>query len=568
MRRRTRWILFLLFIIIVGIFVTRRALRGPAIAEGSYLVLDLDGEYAEAPPQDILGRLLRRRTPPLIDVLTMIREAQVDHRIKGVVARIGSLDVGWAKAQDIRDALLDYRKSGKPLLALLQQEMSGGNKEYYVASAADRVYLSPDVTAPLTGLLAQFFFLGGVWDKLDVQMDVEKVREYKTFGDMIAYKEMTPAHREMANSLLDSINGQFVSGLARARGLEAATVQALINGAPVAPPEYESAHLSDGTKYLEDLHDEIGGDQTPLVQTKDYAQVDPKSLGLDSGPKLAVVYATGPIATGESGRSIQGETMGADSVSQALKDAADDSEAKAIIFRIDSPGGSALASDLVWRATQEAVKKKPVVVSMSDVAGSGGYYIAAGASRIVAQPATLTGSIGVVLVRPNIRGFLARLGVTTETLNRGTFASLDDVTTPLSDEGRQKLIAEMDHIYRIFVDRVAAGRKLSADQVNEIGRGRVWTGAQARDNGLVDELGGFATAIDVAKKAANIPATQEVELVFYPQPKSLLERLGELLGAHARIDMPAAWQRALSALVPPFEPGSVLTMMQAAIDVH
>lgn len=568
MRRRTRWILLLLFLVVTGVFVNRRLLRGPAIPSNGYLVLALEGAYTEAPPQDLLGRLLRRREHSVIDVLMMIREAQVDQRIKGMIAKIDSLQIGWAKAQDIRDALLEFKQSGKPLLALLQNELSGGNKEYYIASAADRIYLSPDVTAPLTGLAAQFFFLGGVWDKLDIQMDVEKIREYKTVGDMIGNKEMTPAHREMANSLLDNVNGQFVSALARARGLEAAEVTALIDRAPVSPPEYESAHLSDGTKYLEELHDEVGGEQTPLVQMKDYAQVTPKSLGLDTGPKIAVVYATGAITTGESGTSFQGQTMGADTVSRALKDAADDTNARAIVFRIDSPGGSALASDLVWRATQEAEKKKPVIVSMSDVAGSGGYYIAAGASRIVAEPATLTGSIGVVMVRPNVRGLLARLGVNTVSLSRGKFADIEDVTAPLSPEGRQKLVAEMEHIYQNFVDRVADGRKLSAERVNEIGRGRVWTGEQAKENGLVDELGGFTTAVRVAKEAVGIPPMQEVELAFYPQPKSLLERIGETLGTRASLELPAAWQSALRALAPPFAEGSLLTMMPASIEVQ
>lgn len=567
MRRRTRWILFLLFVLIVAAFIARRVLRGPAVLNNSYLVLELNGSYAEAPPQDIVGRLLRRRERTLFDVLTMIREAQVDRRIKGMIAKIDSLNIGWAKAQDLRDALLEYKKSGKPLLALLQQE-SGSNEEYYIASAAERIYLSPDVTAPLTGLAAEYFFLGGVWDKLDIQMNVDKIGEYKSVGDMIGGKEMTPANREMGDALLDSIYGQFISAVAHARSLDPAAVTALIDQAPVSPLECETAHLSDGTKYVEDLHDEVGGEQSPLLPMKDYAQVDPKSLGLNTGPLVAVVYAAGTITSGESGTSFEGPMMGAETVSRALEDAASDDAVRAIVLRIDSPGGSALASDLVWRATQEARKKKPVIVSMSDVAGSGGYYIAAGASRIVAEPATLTGSIGVVMVRPNIRGLLARLGINTATLSRGKFAAVGDITTPLSAEGRQKLIAEMDHIYQNFVDRVATGRKLSAERVNEIGRGRVWTGAQAKENGLVDELGGFATAIQTAKEAAGIAPTQEVEIAFYPRPKSLLERLGGWLDTDTPVSLPASWQRALVSLSPPFEAGSVLTMMRESIEVR
>jgi len=568
MRRRTRWILFLLFLVIVAAFIARRVLRGPAVLNNSYLVLELNGRYAEEPPQDIVGRLLHPRERTLIDAVTMIREAQADRRVKGMIAKIDSLNIGWATAQDLRDALLEYKKSGKPLLALLQQEISGSNKEYYVASAADRIYLSPDVTAPLTGLAAEYLFLGGVWGKLDIQMDVEKIREYKTIGDMIGSQEMTPAYREMADSLLDNMNGHFISTLAHARGLDPEAVTALINEAPVSPPEYEAAHLSDGTKYLEDLHDEIGGEQTPLLQMKDYAQVDPKSLGLNTGPTIAVVYATGAITTGESHTSLQGQMMGAETVSRALKDAADDDGVRAIVLRIDSPGGSALASDLVWRATQDARKKKPVIVSMSNVAASGGYYIAAGASRIVAEPTTLTGSIGVVMVRPNIRGLLARLGINTVTISRGKFADLEDLTTPLSDEGRQKIIAEMDYIYQIFVDRVATGRRLSAERVNDIGRGRVWTGAQAKENGLVDELGGFMAAIQAAKEAVGIAPAQEVALAFYPRAKSLLERVGSWLDADAALDLPPAWQRALGSLSPPFEAGSMLTMMRESIEVR
>jgi protease-4 len=569
MRRLMRYLFILFLIALVGGFVVRRVLRAPAIKSGSYLLLEVGGSYSEAPPPDLIGNLLRRRERALIELLTMIREAQVDQRIKGVIIKVTPLEIGWGKIQDIRDALLEFKESRKPLLALLQLEASGSNKEYYLASAADRVYLSPSVTAPLNGLAASFVFLGGVWEKLDIQMDVEKIREYKTFGDMLANKEMTAAHREMANSLLDSLNAQFIDGIMRSRGLDADAVRALIDKCPVSPIDYEAAHLSDGTRYLQDLHDEIGGDQTPLVETKDYEQVDAKSLGLGVGPKIGVVYAVGGIMTGESGTGIQGEMMGSDTVSHALEDAADDDAVRAIVFRVDSPGGSALASDLVWRATQQARKKKPVIVSMSDVAASGGYYVSAGGSRILAQPGTLTGSIGVVFARANIKGLLARLGINTETITRGPFANLEDVTTRLTPEGRQKLVMEMDHIYDVFVDRVAAGRKLTAERVNDIGRGRVWTGAQAKDNGLVDELGGFMAATQAAKMAAGIAMKQEVELVYYPRRKSLLERLSEALGSGNSTDLPQAWQQALHAAVLPFgEKGSLLTLMPHAIDVH
>jgi protease-4 len=567
MRKRLRYILFLLLVLSIGTWVVRIRLGGPRIASGSYLLLDINGVYAEAPPQDIIGRLLRGRERALIDLLTLLREAQVDQRIAGVIARIGSIDSGWAKVQDMRDAFLEYKTSGKPLLALVEHEAAGGNKEMYLAAAADRLYVSPASTAPLTGLAAQFFFLGGVWEKLDIEMDVEKIREYKTMGDMIANKAMTAAHREMADSLLDSIDSQLVSGLAQGRGLEPAAVRGLIDRCPVSPRDLETAHLSNGTKYWQDLRDELGTD-TPLVPMKDYAQVSGSSLGLGVGPKIGVVYAVGMIVTGEGGSGIEGQTLGADSVSAALADAAADDDVRAILLRIDSPGGSALASDLVWRATQAARSKKPVIVSMSDVAGSGGYYIAAGATTIVAQPATMTGSIGVVFARPNIRGLLARLGITTETLTRGRYADLDAVTTPLRPDGRKKLTDEMTHVYDVFVERVAAGRHLSADRVNEIGRGRVWTGVQAKDNGLVDELGGFAAAVHAAQRAAGIDPKQEVELVFFPKPESLLGHIAALLNTGAADAVPPALRSVLRSFALPFQEGALLTLMPAAIDIR
>jgi len=568
MRKRIRKILILLVVIGVVALIVRSHFREPPIKAGSYLLLDIGGTYVEAPPQDLLGRLLARDERTLIDLLSTIRKAQVDTRIKGVIARIKLIETGWAKVQDIRDQLAEFKTSEKPLIALLEQEAVSSNKEYYLASIADRIYLAPNVTAPLNGLAAQFLFLGGVWDKLDIQMDVEKIREYKTFGDMLANKEMTPAHREMANSLLDSVDAQFVDTVARARGLEPARVRALIDECPVTPTEFEAAHLSDGSRYLQDLHEEIGGEQTPLVETKDYAQVRASALGLGAGPKIAVVYGVGAIVTGESGSSVQGQMLGADSVTHALEEAADDDDVRAVVFRVDSPGGSALASDLVWRATQRVRAKKPLIVSMSDVAGSGGYYIAAGANRIVAQPETMTGSIGVVFARPTIKGLLARFGVNTETISRGKFAALDDLTTPLSAEGRQKLVTEMTYIYDVFVDRVAKGRNLTKEQVNEIGRGRVWTGTQAKENGLVDELGGFRAAIRAAKTAVGLEPTQEVELIFFPKQKSLFERLGELANARMAVQLPRSWQEILRAAAPPFADGTLLTLMPESVEVR
>jgi protease-4 len=286
---------------------------------------------------------------------------------------------------------------------------------------------------------------------------------------------------------------------------------------------------------------------------------------------MAIIYGVGTVTTGESeSRPGGGDgSMGADTLVEAFRDATEDEAVSAIIFRIDSPGGSALAADLIWQAAHTAREKKPVIVSMSDVAASGGYYVAAPATRVVADPATITGSIGVVLAKPNVRGLLAKLGINTVELQRGDMASMLSMTESFSPAQLARLNATMEAIYDLFLDRVASGRALEKAQVNEVGRGRVWTGAQAQERGLVDELGGFFSAINAAKKAAGIPVEERVALTFYPQQKSLLRRLAKALGAQLIGAAPPWWreiERATAAWQ--FPAGSVLTLMPEHITIH
>jgi protease-4 len=566
--RKRRWVILFLLLLVVGGLVSRFTGGGAGIKTGSYLLVDIKGNFVEGPPEDLVGRLLAEGGLGLFDVLQSLRAAARDERIAGLVLRVGQLETGWAKARELREALLAFKRSGKPVIAVMEQETFASNLEYYVASVADRVHLAPATTAPLTGLASQFLFLGGLWEKLDIDMHVEKVREYKTMGDFLAFKKMTPEHREMANAILDGIDAEFVGAIADSRGLEADAVRDLIDQGLASPTEFREAKLSDGIKYLRTVHDSIGGEQTPLVDLEDYADIDVTDLGLGVGPRIGVLYASGAIVSGESGTSVNGSTIGADTISEALDEVAKDDDVVALVMRVDSPGGSALASDLIWRARHAVQDKKPVVVSMSDLAASGGYYISVGADRILAQPTTLTGSIGVVVARPMIRGLLADAGINSETLTRGKYAHMSDLTVPLADTGKAKLGAQVRHIYREFVDRVASGRKMTADAVDEVARGRVWTGAQAVEQGLVDELGGFWDAIDAAKELAGLDVSEEVELVFYPRPKPFAERIAESLGMSAETRLPEPLARILGTLVPPFAPGTILTMMPYAIDVR
>ncbi len=567
MRKRWRYVLLFCLVAVLAAAIVEIARLAPPLPQGSYVQIDLGGSYREAPPSGLLGRLLRERPGAFLDLLDLIRRIRDDARIEGVVVRVTPLAIGWGKAQEIRAALLELAAAGKRVISLVEGESGAGTLEYYVASAAQAVYLAPASSVPLNGLAAQFLFLGGIWEKLDIEVNVEKIREYKTFGDMIANKEMTAAHREMANSLLDSMSAQIVADIASARGMSAAEVRAWMDKAPSTGRDLEAAKLSDGVKHLQDLETELTP-ETPFIQAKEYAASRRTRVPLSSRAKIAVVYAAGNIVTGESTHAPGQEIAGADTLSEALRDVQEDDDIKAIILRVDSPGGSALASDLIWRATQSVRKRKPIVVSMSDVAASGGYYISAGADRIVADPGTMTGSIGVVSMRPYLRKFLRGLGINSETITRGKFADMNDVTSPLDAERRQRLTREIEHVYEVFVDRVADGRKLSSERVNEIGRGRVWTGAQAKEIGLVDELGGFHVAEAAARALAGIAADEETELVFFPRSESFLGSLSELIDVESRLRLPRLLQAATEALLLPFEEHSVLTLMPQRIEVR
>jgi signal peptide peptidase SppA len=287
--------------------------------------------------------------------------------------------------------------------------------------------------------------------------------------------------------------------------------------------------LIDSTRFEDEVIADLG--DVPVVSGRDYAAVDPASVGFDPVAQFALIYGSGSVITGEGRTSRTGvPVLASDTVSRALTDAAEDDAIRAIIFRIDSPGGSALASDVVWRATQLAKEKgKPLIVSFSDVAASGGYYVAAGADAIVASPGTITGSIGVVVLRPVLRGLFEKLDIGFATLTRGTHANIALSTESLSEDTRERLRAEVDSIYDLFVERVAAGRTLTPERVNELGRGRVWTGAQAAEHGLVDELGGLRAAARAAKVAAGIDPDADVALIPYPRPQPFSEQVSEAL---------------------------------------
>lgn len=569
MSRRRVIVLLGLALLLALIFLPR---GGPTIEQGSILVLELSGAYVESAEPSIFGRLFGEQRRPFVSVLSELKKAQRDPRIDAVVLRIRQLQIGWGMAQELRDAIGDLHDAGTPTLAYLETGGLGANREYYVASAASELVISPGTTSPIIGLGMEYLFLGGLWEKMGAGLEVIGSGEYKSAADTLGGTKMTEPHREMATALLDSTFEQFVNGIALGRHLEPALVRQLVEAAPVKPEDLMNAGLADGVEPFDRAVERMGGG--PLVDASEYAAIDPESIGWKPVARHALVYGSGMVMMG-SGTNTPGgsRVLTSDTVSQALLDAADDPEISAIIFRVESPGGSPLASDIVWRAAERAKERgKPFIASVSNMAASGGYYVLAGADQIVAHPSSLIGSIGVFVMRPVIAGLLEKLGIGVETMTRGEFAGILLASSPLSDRGRERLKSEIDALYELFVARVSEGRGLSAEQVDAVGRGRVWTGIQAREHGLVDELGGLRTAVRLANVAAGLDADADVALVPYPAPRSLADQVAEALqGSIARAAAPlrlSGLAAKLETLVTALPAGAPLLVAPLVVEIR
>jgi protease IV len=540
--------------------------RGPSIGQNSTLFLRIGGDLAEVPPGGLLGQFVE--TPPTIhDIVDSLRKAKVDRRVAGVVLRPNGLAGLWGKVQEIREAVVDYRRSGKPIIGFLEY---GGQQEYYLASACTKVFLMPASSLDLSGVASYELFLRGTFDKIGTVPDFLHIGEYKTASNTFTQRTFTPAHREMTESLTEDSYKQLVKGIAEGRKKSQADVRSVIDRGPLLPEEAVRLGLVDDLAYEDQLDDKVRLGTGPLrrIDDKQYSGVNMTSLGLNRGPRIAVIYAIGLIASGKgSYDSPGGSVAGSDTLIEYIRKARSDSSVKAIVLRVDSPGGSAIASDVIWREVMLTRDHKPIVASMSDVAASGGYYIAMPANAIVAEPGTLTGSIGVVVGKFAVRGTLDKLGLNMESVSRGRFAELTSPLRPFDTEERAKIAEQMQATYDLFVEKAAQARKTTPEKIDAIGQGRVWTGQQAKDLGLVDELGGLRRAIALAKERAKIGADREVEIVTYPPRKSLYEVVTNPFGAETgglTAFLSGPERRALSTLVSPltvFRSGEPLALM-------
>jgi protease-4 len=570
-------IVFAIVISIAGTAALYFALsRGPVVPSAAILVLKPSGDLQDTLPDDVVGQLLGNDVKTVRGFVDSLHKAKRDPRVKAVLLMPGSLDSPyWGKVQELRDAVLDFRRSGKKVVAYLEY---GGDREYYLASAADRVFLLPTSPLDLTGVASYEIFLRGALDKIGAYPDYLKIGQYKTAPNQLTEKQMTPAHRQMSEALNHDMYEQLVRGIAEARRKPEADVRALVDRGPFTPEEALRAGLVDDLAYEDQLDDRVpemrsGSRELPRLQGDDYERVSAESVGFRPQSRIGVLYASGTIASGKSGYSpTDGAIVGSDTMVEQIRELRNDGSIKAIVLRIDSPGGSSVASDVIWRElmiTRDDQPSRPLVVSMSDLAASGGYYIAVPGQVIVAQPGTLTGSIGIYAGKIVTGGTMSKLGVSEETITDGANADIYSPFTPFSAGQREKMQGYIDGYYRNFIEKVAQARHTTAAAIDAVGQGRVWTGSQAKAVGLVDALGGLDTAVALAKERAHIPADEDVELVTYSTRRSLYEAITDSFRGNADLSLlrtlfTAPDARAIAALSMParlFRRGEPLALM-------
>ena len=497
--------------------------RTPSLPENIVLEVDLTRGLADRPDDNPLLQLLAGAKPTMRDLLDALDVAAADRRVSGLFARLGNDDLGLALTQEVRDAIARFRAAGKFAVAFADSfgEFSPGTRAYYLATAFDQIWLQPMGSVGLTGLYADVAFFRGALDLLGIVPQFDHREQFKTAINSLTETGMTPAHREEVEGLIASLGDQIVGGIAKGRKLAPDRVRAAIDRGPFLDSEAVEARLVDRLGYRDAAAAaarQRAGTGAELVRLSTYLDA---ARPRPEGPRIALIYGSGLIVRGGgSANPLSGAgEMAADDIARAFRDALRDRRVRAILFRIDSPGGSVVASETIWRAVVSAQQQaRPVIVSMGDVAGSGGYYVAAAADKIVAEPATLTGSIGVLAGKLVIADLLKKLRISTGSAQLGANAGIFESTSGFSAAGHARLEAFLDADYQGFKSRVAAGRHMTADAVEAVAQGRVWTGEQAKARGLVDALGGYRTALRLVREAAKIPPAAPVELAVYPRP--------------------------------------------------
>jgi protease-4 len=559
-------------LLVLAFAAVRWSAQAPSVPASGILAVNLSGDVpeglAEVPPIPALAR----QTPlAVVEWWSVLRAAGRDARVKGLLLRPRHVAAGWGKLQELRAGIEAFKRSGKPVYAWVE---TPNLRDYYLASAADRIYLAPEDYLDVKGLRLEAMYFKGTLDKLGIQFEVEHMGKYKDAGDMLTRKDMSPETKESLNALLDGIWNNLTATIGPARRMKPEQFRALVDEAPFLAPAAVQKGLVDELSYLPAVQRALAlraGLAEPVFITPQLLLGDMKSA--QKSQRIAYLVAEGDIL-----RSAPDNPWGGDigitpaPVARLVKSIADDSTIKGVIVRVESPGGDAIASDEIPQALKELARKKPMVVSMSDVAASGGYYISMTGDPVVAYADTITGSIGVIYGKANLKGLYDKLGFSTETLKRGKYADLDSETKPLSPEGRKKLQESLQSVYSGFLKRVAAGRRSSVEKIEPLAQGRVWIGTDAFQNHLVDELGGIDRAIEVLRHKGVLSSDREAKLIVYPGRKSFWEKLmGMSDYASAASPTPEEWllrrAGAESGLLPYLQ-GGMLRVMPYRVEIR
>lgn len=521
----------LVIAVVTGVVLTfaawKFARKPPEPPKEAWLSLRLEGELPEAPALGIPLPALEDQSPMTVaEVWSVLHRAAKDPKIKGVLLRPRGLSVGWGKIEEFRQGLELVRKAGKPVYAYLA---SPGTKEYYVATAADRIFLSPEDLVDLKGLRVEAAYYKGTLDKLGVQMEIEHVGKYKDAGDSVSRTSMSPETKESLNAVLDALYFRLCSTIGASRHMTPEQVRTLMDDGPFLAPAAQSRGLVDELTYESNAQEKLAAAAHLMPSQSIAARAYLRTAANQGGRKvrnIAYLVAQGDIVRGRIA-SLLGEEQGINpqTMGRQLRQIGDDASIRGVILRIDSPGGDAIASDEILDEVRKLSKKKPMVISMSDVAASGGYYIAMSGDPVVAYPGTLTGSIGVIYGKANLKGLYDKIGISKEILKRGRFADIDSDFQPLTPEGRTKLRESLQFIYDGFLKKVGEGRHKPASEIEPVAQGRVWIGKDAREKGLVDEMGGLDKAVDLLRKRAGIAEGDGIRLVPYPGRRTWWDEL-------------------------------------------
>lgn len=503
----------------------------PDIPSDSALVVRLQGDIPEHIGTELPGLLSGFEETPsvtLYGLTEIIRKAATDEDVRALVLRSSGAGSGWAKAQELRWAIQEFQESGKPVWAFLE---IASRADYYVASLADHVVIQPESVLDLKGLRMEVTFFKGTLDKLGVAAELVRAGKYKGAGEPYSRDEMSEELREVLDETLDEFYRQLLEGITEARGEDAAHWREVLDEGPFTSEDAKHYGLVDDVlhedAFFAQLSEQVDVEDIHELRLETYAKRVRSSLG--RGQKIAVMHAIGAITSGTSWTdpfSGSQEVLGSQTFIAQLDNLREDKGVAGVILRIDSPGGEAIASEQMLRAVRRLSEDKPLVVSMSNVAASGGYYIASAPNvPILAYPGTYTGSIGVFLIHLNLRGLYEKLGIKKEILSRGRYAAIDSEYKTLSQAEKERLRDFVDSIYVTFLNRVSEGRDVTVESLHDLAQGRVWIGSQALDKGLIDELGGYQRAIELVKEAAGIGADEQVEVVNYPPPRTLVQAL-------------------------------------------